>query len=149
MRLESPWSVSHLGWIKLENTQCEPWHFELAYGMKFPESTTPPEVRLAWDAATADMPEGDRMTYEIQMIAEVQLANMIVSPDGTFLYARDFDDPDWINPRTADGYSFVKVTQDRISSLDYFKNQMDQSRYEKDRGFWSSFQDQLRAAGAV
>lgn len=121
----------------------------IAYRMKFPDSTTPPEVTTAWNAATADMPEGDRMTYELQMICDVQLANVVVDPDGGLVYARDFDDPDWVNPLTADGYSFVKTTQDRISSLDYFKSQMDQSRYEKDRGFWSSFQDQLRAAGAV
>ncbi|MCA9158538.1 MAG: hypothetical protein KDA72_09435 [Planctomycetales bacterium] len=119
-----------------------------AYGMKFPDSTTPREVTLAWDAATAEMPEGDRMTYELQVVSSIPFANMTVAPDGT-LTVRSFDDPDWVNPLMADGYSFLKVTQDRINSLDYFKNQMDALRYEKDRSFWSKFQDQLRAFGAV
>ncbi|MCC7337282.1 MAG: hypothetical protein IT422_19505 [Pirellulaceae bacterium] len=119
-----------------------------AYGIKFPDSTTPPEVTRAWDAATADMPEGDRMTYELQMITPNRFANMTVAPDGT-VSERDFDDPDWINPLTADGYSFKKVIQDWIDSLDYFKNQMDPARYAKDRRFWSSFQEQLRATGAA
>ncbi|TWU38720.1 hypothetical protein Q31b_37980 [Novipirellula aureliae] len=119
----------------------------VAYGMKFPDSSTSREVTQAWDAATADMPERDRMIYELQMMAPVLFANLTVAPDGT-VSQRDFDDPDWVNPLTADGYSFLKETQSRIDSLDYFKNQMDPTRYATDRHFWSSFQDNLRQAGA-
>jgi len=49
----------------------------------------------------------------------------------------------------ADDYSYVKVSQSWIDHLDHFKNQIDPSRYEKDRAFWSSFQEHLGAAGAA
>ncbi|TWU39485.1 hypothetical protein [Novipirellula artificiosorum] len=104
---------------------------------------------MAWDAATADVPEKDRITYELQMMVPVLLANAVNAPDGSFSHFRSFDDPSWVNPLTADGYSFVKETQDRIASLDYFKNQMDPVRYLADRSFWSSFQDNLREAGVA
>ncbi len=121
----------------------------VAYGMKFPDSSTSREVTLAWDAAMADVPERDRMTYEIQMMIPVLFANAVTGPDGSFSHFRSFDDPEWENPLTANGYSFVKQTQDLIASLDYFKNQMDPVRYAKDRSFWSSFQDNLRDAGVA
>lgn len=121
----------------------------VAYGMKFPDSSTSREVTMAWDAATADVPARDRMTYEIQMMVPVLFANAVTASDGSFSHFRSFDDPQWKNPLTADGYSFVKKTQDQIASLDYFKNQMDPARHVKDRNFWSSFQDNLREAGVV
>ena len=77
--------------------------------MIFPDSTTSREVMQAWDAATAGMPEGDRMIYELQMMFPVLSANAVTAPDGSFSHFLDFDDPNWVNPLKPDCYSFVKV----------------------------------------
>jgi len=120
-----------------------------AYGIRFPDSTTPANVATAWDNATADMPIQDRMIYELQMKMPVLLANIIIAPDCGFSHSRSPGDVDFVNPLAADDYSFIKVTQDWIGHLDYFKNQLDPFRYEKDRSFWSKFQQELQASGVA
>ncbi|MDA8744410.1 hypothetical protein N9N28_07250 [Rubripirellula amarantea] len=119
-----------------------------AYSIRFPNSTTPPEVVVAWDAATADLTFQERMTYELEMMLPAILSNIVLAPDGSYSHTRSPGDPDFSNPMAADDYSYVKVTQDWIGHLDYFKSQLDPVRYERDRGFWSSFQEQLHNAGA-
>lgn len=115
-----------------------------AFGIRFPDSTTPPTVVSAWEQATDGMPLSERMVYELQMKFPVLLANLVTDADGKFLYAREPGQPDFVNPMDNPDYSFVDVTQDWIDHLDYFKNQMDPLRYKQGMEFWKTFQQALR-----
>lgn len=120
-----------------------------AYGIRFPDSTTSAEVTAAWNEATDGMPIGERMTHELNMKLPVLLANLVTDADGRVVSAREPGDPDFVNPMNADDYSFVKVTEDWIGHLDYFKNQIDPGRYARDMDFWQTFQQSLRNHGAA
>ncbi|TWT84429.1 hypothetical protein CA13_59070 [Planctomycetes bacterium CA13] len=121
----------------------------ISYGLRFPDSTTPTEVALAWEQATDGMPIQERMIYELEMKLPVLTSNMVFDADGRFSHARSPGDPDFVNPMNAEDYSFVEVTQNWMDYLDYFKNQMDPDRYTKDMEFWSTFQEKLRDNGAA
>ncbi len=114
-----------------------------AYGLRFPDSTTPREVVMAWDEATDGMPLRERMIYELQMKLPVMLANIQVDAEGRYVSTTEPGSPDFVNPMAASDYSYVQVTKDWIEHLDYFKNQIDPLRYQKDRSFWKSFQQSL------
>ena len=119
-----------------------------AFGIRFPDSTTPPEVAAAWEQATDGMPPEELMIYELEMKLPVLLANIEIDADGRFIRQREPGDADFVNPMNDGDYSYEKVTQDWIEHLDYFKNQMDPVRYAKGMKFWSDFQGKLRENGA-
>lgn len=119
-----------------------------AWGIRFPDSTTPPDVRLAWEKATDGMPVEQLMTYELEMKLPVLLANFVLNDEGQFLYARQPGDPDFVNPMAAEDYSFVQVAQDWLEHLEYFKHQIGSERYSRDTEFWKSFQENLNLAAA-
>lgn len=118
-----------------------------AFGLRFPDSTTPPEVVVAWEQATEGMSTQALMTYQLEMKLPVLTANIELDADGRFVRQREPGDPDFVNPMIQEGYSYQKVTQDWLEHLDYFKNQMDPVRYAKDVKFWSDFQAQLGESG--
>ncbi|TWU51795.1 hypothetical protein [Rubripirellula reticaptiva] len=120
-----------------------------AYGIRFPDSTTPATVTAAWEQATDGMPFEQRMIYELEMKLPVLFANFITDADGRVVSSRAPGHPDFVNPMTADDYSYVKVTQDWMEHLDYFKNQIDPDRYARDMDFWTTFQQDLRDNGAA
>lgn len=121
----------------------------LAYGIRFPDSTTRPAVAAAWEEATDGMPLKQRMIYELEMKLPVLLANIVTDADGRVVSTREPGDPDFVNPMSGDDYSFVKVASDWMGHLEYFKNQIDPERYENGMDFWRTFQNSLRSHGAV
>ena len=104
-----------------------------ANGIRFPDSTTSPEVTQAWEEATAGMSWGERAIYD---------------GNGQITGQREPGDPDWVNPMADPEYSFVDETKGWIDYLDYFKNQMDPDQYAKDRSFFESLQQKLIEHGA-
>ncbi|PHQ33803.1 hypothetical protein [Rhodopirellula bahusiensis] len=114
-----------------------------ANGIRFPDSTTSPEVTEAWNEATAGMSWGERAIYELRMKLPVLTANFVVNGEGQITGQREPGDPDWVNPMEDPEYSFVDETQRWIDYLDYFKNQIDPDQYAKDRSFFESFQQKL------
>jgi len=112
-------------------------------GVRFPDSTTPRPVAEAWHLATADLPEGEKMTYELQMVLPTLLANIHLNPDGSFSHQVEPGDVNWRNPMAAPEYSYRQFTQGMLQSLDYFKSQMDPLKYERDHAFWSDLQSRL------
>lgn len=119
-----------------------------ANGIRFPDSTTSPEVTQAWEEATAGMSWGERAIYELRMKLPVLTANFIVDGNGQITGQREPGDPDWVNPMADPEYSFVDETKGWIDYLDYFKNQMDPDQYAKDRSFFESLQQKLIEHGA-
>lgn len=115
-----------------------------AYGIRFPDSTTPPDVAAAWDEATKDMDLGQRMMYELQIKMPVLLANIVLNSDGTFSHQIPPGDPEFKNPMIDAEYSYIDVTQRHIDYLNDFKNQIEPVRFEKDMAFWKQFQKLLR-----
>lgn len=120
-----------------------------AYGLRFPDSTTPPEVRQAWEQATDGMPFGEQMAYELQMKSPTLLANLVTNADGNVVGQREPGDPDFVNPMNDKNYSFVGTTQKWLDYLDAFKNQMAPEQFERGMNFWKTFQTELRNHGVA
>jgi hypothetical protein len=120
-----------------------------AWGIRFPDSNTPPEVAAAWEQVTADMPLRERIMYEFRMTAPVLLANIVLHADGSFAYQREPGDPDWVNPLAAADYSYTQAADEQIEYLEYFKAQIDPLRFEKDVAFWTGFRQSLEEHGAA
>ena len=119
-----------------------------AYGIRFPDSNTPPEVTAAWDEATGDMPPQERMMFELRMKLPVLFANIVTDAEGSVVHVREPGDADFVNPLSAENYSYLQVTRDWMEHLEYFKAQIDPQRYAKDMEFWQNFQQSLRNHGA-
>lgn len=114
-----------------------------ANGLRFPDSTTPADVAQAWEQATDGMDWGDRAVYELQMKLPVLVANMSFAPDGSLAYQRQPGDPDFTNPMAAPDYSYTQAAQDQLDYLEYFRQQIDPTRYQTDTAFWTDFRDLL------
>ena len=125
-------------------TQCA-----TAYNMRFPDSTTPPEVVQAWEEATAGMSWGERAIHELQMKMPLLTANIICDESGRFLRQREPGDPDFINPMASPDYSYVQATQDCLEYLDAFRNRMPIEQYDRDKAFFTDFQQRLVRAQAI
>ncbi|EMI45561.1 hypothetical protein [Rhodopirellula sp. SWK7] len=115
----------------------------LAYGIRFPDSTTPKEVADAFEDATAGMSEMDKSLHVLHMKMPVLLANIHLNSDGTFSHQVEPGDPEFRNPMLEEGYSYSNAAREWIEYLDYFKNTMDPRRYESERAFWTDFQSRL------
>lgn len=119
-----------------------------AYGFRFPDSTTPPEVVQAWEEATAGMSWGEQAVYQMQMKMPLLTANIVCDRDGRFLHRREPGDPDFVNPMASAGYSYLNATQEHLDYLETFRNQMPIEQYERDKAFWAMFQERLTENGA-
>lgn len=115
--------------------------------LQFPNSDTPTTVRDAWVAAIADVPEQDRLTYQMQMMMPVVLANLKVDDSGQFVRSVQPGEADWTNPMNSAEFSYEKTASDWLDYLDRFKNQMSSQRYSSDKSFWTKFRDQLVGPG--
>ncbi len=114
-----------------------------AYTIRFPDSNTPPKVRMAWEASTKDMSEQDRMLHVLQMSSQLLTANMHFDQDGQYVRSSEPGDADWINPQSQADFSFLKQANEWLQYLDRFKSQMPPEQYQRDTGFWSAFRDNL------
>lgn len=114
-----------------------------AYTIRFPDSRTPSKVRDAWESATKDLSESDRLTYELQMAMPLLTVNMHFHSDGQYVGSSQPGDADWINPMASDDFSYVDAATGWLEYLERFKNQMPPEQYQKDRSFWSSFRSNL------
>ncbi|MEQ8786996.1 MAG: hypothetical protein RIC55_11880 [Pirellulaceae bacterium] len=121
----------------------------VGYGIRFPDSRTPPQVAEAWQAATADLDFGERAVRQLQMKSDVLLANIHVDAEGRFSHRVEPGDPAFVNPQAAPGYSFVQLTQDRLEAIELFKNQTPPEQHQRDREFWTAFRRQLLQRGAA
>lgn len=120
----------------------------LAYGMRFPDSNTPPEAAAAWEEATAGMSFGERMIYEFQMMLPIMTANFHFDENGAYSHHYDPGDPEFVNPMADPSYSYAKAAQDRLDALDFVKAQMPSEQYERQTEFWNEMLDLLHEKGA-
>jgi hypothetical protein len=118
-----------------------------AYTLRFPDSNTPPKVRMAWEATTKDMSEQDRMLQVLQMSSQLLTANMHFDKDGQYLRSSEPGDADWINPRSLANFSFTNQANEWLEYLNRFSAQMPPEQYQRDFGFWSAFRDNLKMYG--
>ncbi len=114
-----------------------------AYTIRFPDSNTPPKVRMAWEASTKDMSEQDRMLYVMQMSSQLFTANMHFDQDGQYVRSSEPGDADWINPQSQADFSFLNQANEWLEYLNRFKAQMPTEQYQRDTGFWTAFRDNL------
>ena len=121
----------------------------VAYGMRFPDSNTPPEVAAAWDEATEGMSFGDRMIHEMQMMLPLLTANLVDDDEGRFVRRYEPGDPGFTNPMASSEYSYVDAAQDRLNYLEAFRSRMPPEQYERDKAFWSRMQGLLIEHGAT
>ncbi|EMI21257.1 hypothetical protein RMSM_01817 [Rhodopirellula maiorica SM1] len=116
-----------------------------AWGLRFPDSTTPKPVAEAFETATEGMDWGERSLYELQMVMPTLLANFHVDQSGAFAYQVEPGDPRFVNPRAAPDYSYVDYADSYLSYLDAFKSRIDPIQYTKGKAFWTDFQNELIA----
>lgn len=121
----------------------------VAYGLRFPDSNTPPEVVAAWEEATAGMSLGDRMIYEFQMMLPLLTANIVVDDEGHFVRRYEPGDPEFTNPMASSEYSYVAAAQDRLDYLELFRTRMPPEQYEQDKAFWTRMHELLGEHGAI
>ena len=120
----------------------------LGYGMRFPDSNTPPEVVGAWEEATAGLDFEELMIREFQMTMPRRTANIVCDKDGKFLYGREPGDPGFQNPMASEAYSYVEAAQDQLDRLEFMRPRMSTEKYEKGKAFWTNFQYLLNEYGA-
>jgi len=118
-----------------------------AYSFRFPDSNTPTNVRLAWEATTKDMPEQERLTRVMQIGTQMILANMYFDSNGRYVRSSQPGDADWVNPQATTGFSFRGMASDWLDYLDGFASQITPDQLERDRAFWYSFQANLGLFG--
>ena len=121
----------------------------VAYGMKFPDSNTPPSVAQAWEEATEGMSFGELATYQLQMKLPLLTANIVCDENGRFLHQYEPGDPEFTNPMASSDYSYVQATQDRLDYLDTFRYQIPEEQYQEGTAFWTNLQERLIENGAV
>tara|TARA_R110002049_G_scaffold182485_2_gene350363 strand:- start:104281 stop:105273 length:993 start_codon:yes stop_codon:yes gene_type:complete len=121
----------------------------LSYGIRFPDSLTPPDVAAAWEEVTDGMAPMEVALFELRMKLPVLTSNIVLDADGRFLHQRSPGDPDFVNPMNAEDYSFIQVTKDWIGHLEYLKNQIEPERFARDMDFWQRFQGSLQRHGAT
>ncbi len=114
-----------------------------AYTIRFPDSNTPPKVRMAWEEATQDMSEQDRMLHVLQMSSQLLTANMHFDKDGQYIRSSEPGDADWINPQSRADFSFLNQANEWLEYLNRFKAKMPPEQYQRDFRFWSAFRDNL------
>ncbi|MCC6510535.1 MAG: hypothetical protein IT423_15645 [Pirellulaceae bacterium] len=115
----------------------------------FPNSNTPADVRDAWEAAIENVPERDRLTYELQMMMPLVTANLKVDENGQFVRSVQPNDVDWTNPMNSANYSYAKAADEWLEYLDYFKYQMPTEQHTRDKAFWTSFRAHLNSSSDI
>ncbi len=118
-----------------------------AYTLRFPDSNTPPKVRMAWEAATKDLSEQDRMLHVMQMCSQLVTANMHSDQNGQYVRSSQPGDADWVNPQSFAGFSFKNQANEWLEYLNRFSAQMPPEQYQRDFKFWSAFRDNLNMYG--
>ncbi|MFN7447493.1 MAG: hypothetical protein ACK56W_07630 [Pirellula sp.] len=118
-----------------------------AYTIRFPDSNTPTNVRMAWEATTEDMPEQDRMLHVMQLSSQILMANMHFHENGQYLGSSEPGDADWVNPQLSPDFSFKNQAIEWLEYLNRFSAQMPPEQYQRDTKFWSSFRDNLNLYG--
>lgn len=115
----------------------------LAYGGRFPDSTTPLQVVKAWEETTAGMSPSELAMAEMQMMLPNLTANFVLDENGAFLHRYEPGDAGYKSPTTAANYSFVSATKDQLASLEFMKNEIPRTQYERQKAFWEKFQQSL------
>jgi hypothetical protein len=118
-----------------------------AYSFRFPDSNTPTNVRLAWEATTKDMPEQERLTRVMQIGTQMIIANMHFDANGQYLRSSHPGDVDWVNPQATTGFSYRGMANDWLDYLNRFSAQIPPDQLQRDLRFWSSFQSNLGLFG--
>ena len=114
-----------------------------AYTIRFPDSNTPTAVRQAWEAATANMPEEERLHRVLEMTFPVITANLEIDAEGIFVGSRDPGDPHWVNPFASPSFSYREMANQWLDYLDHFRSQIPPDQYQRDVQFWRSFREHL------
>ena len=114
-----------------------------AYTLRFPSSDTPSEVRDAWDAATEDLRDEDKMLYSLQMSMPLITANLHFDQDGRFVRASQPGDSDWVNPMAAKNFSYKQFANDWLQYLNDFGSPIPSEQLHRDQKFWTSFRDNM------
>lgn len=110
----------------------------MARTIRFPDSSTPADVRDAWEEATADLPLQQKMLYQFQMKLPTLTANIRMEPGGAVRSVQP-GEPDWVNPMASPSFSYREAVNQRLDYLDTFKNRMSPDHYQRDHDFWTNF----------
>lgn len=115
--------------------------------LRFPDSNTPSDVRVAWEKATADLSEMDKLMAVAQIKFPLVMANIQTGPDGQALRMSQPGDADWKNPMAEPDFSYLRFANEMLEYIDTFKSQIMPDQYSRDQGFWSSFRNELQKLG--
>ncbi len=117
-----------------------------AYTIGFPDSETPREVRDAWEATTAGMPEQDVAIHVLQAKMSLMLANMNFDREGNYLGSNEPGSEQWVNPANSSSFSYRDMAQQWLDYLDAFRSKMQPEHYDRDHAFWSELFNRLPSA---
>lgn len=115
----------------------------------FPNSNTPAEVAEAWNKATEGMSFKDKLMAEAPFMIELVSANIEVDENGRFVARHEPGSPEHVNPFASPGFSYQEWSAGWLRYLEDFKPQMSANQYTRDKQFFESFLENLKAIEAA
>lgn len=112
---------------------------------RFPNSNTPDNVKAAWEEATADIDESERL---MTMAVFLPLPQIETDASGRVTRVISPGDPDYVNRMEQPGYSYARTVENKLRALDDPSNPPnDYQHYLKAKEFYQNLLDSFQRHG--
>lgn len=111
---------------------------------RFPPPNAPQAAKDAWAAATAGIPEIDRMMLELSFMP----LNIKIDANGKPVSVEP-GSPEWKNPYADAGFSYQKLVMDKIESLEFSRRYNDSATIDRMIAQLNRFSTELSDHGVV
>ena len=111
---------------------------------QYPPVNAPANVHAAWDKATKDMSEGDRLMFQGAFMVTGIEANIRYDSVGNPVGVYESGDPEYTNPWAEANFSYRGETEKFLARLDAFKSQIPSEQYERRKDQLSSLLDAFK-----
>ena len=114
----------------------------------FPPVNAPQDVKDAWNSATANMSESDKMLLSGKYLTMFVCANLRVDQNGN-VTSIEPDQPGWRNIFTEDGFSYQDSVQQLLDGNEFSKNLNTNEIYQKTKTLLTQLQDAFAKFGVA
>lgn len=99
---------------------------------KFPSSNAPESVKEAWASLTENMTSEEKLMAEAKMMTVYISRNLNAQMNGEGVDT-------FVDPFMEESFSYLDLARDSLAANEYFKGQMPEGQYERDKEFWTRF----------